>query len=278
VKVEALYRYPVKSMLGDEIDAAVVGEQGFLGDRAYALIDQETGKIVSAKNPRRWAVLFQCRATYLEEPRADSALPPVRVTLPDGSTVDSDDPEIDRVLSNAVERAVRLESIVPEGAVYESLSPVLEGIDDSQEESIHDSGVGIVAPGTFFDAAPLHVLTTASLARLADLAPESNFAVPRFRPNVVVDADGATGFVENEWVSHSISLGDVAASVFLAAPRCVMTTVAQPDLPRDLGVLQTIARHNRFDIPGLGPSSCVGVYALVTTGGVVRRGDRVEIT
>ena len=57
-----------------------------------------------------------------------------------------------------------------------------------------------------------------------------------------------------------------------------MTTLAQPDLPRDDAVLQTIARHNRFDIPGLGPSSCVGVYALVTAAGTVRHGDPVEIT
>ena len=59
-----------------------------------------------------------------------------------------------------------------------------------------------------------------------------------------------------------------------------MTTLAQPDLPRDNGVLQTIARHNRFDIPGLGPSSCVGVYALVDRGRyrAARRSGRDHVT
>src|SRR5690242_3784466 len=90
-RIDALFRYPVKSMLGEAITAAEIGEQGVAGDRTYALVDQETGKVASAKNPRRWSVLFECRATYLDEPRAGGDAAPVRITLPDGSTVDSDD-------------------------------------------------------------------------------------------------------------------------------------------------------------------------------------------
>lgn len=278
-RVEALYRYPVKSMLGEEIDATTVGERGLLGDRAYALVDQETGKVVSAKNPRRWRVLFDCRAVYLDEPASGSDPAVVRITLPDGVTVDSDDPDVHATLSLAVGRAVRLVTTAPEGAVMEVLSPIVEGIPEARQETLADSGIAIVAPGTFFDAAPLHVVTTATLAQLAGLAPRSTFTASRFRPNVVVAVEGESGFVENRWVGHTLTLGaEVSASVFLSAPRCVMTTLAQADLPRDPVVLQTIARHNRFDIPGLGPSSCVGVYALVTAGGTARRGDNVEIT
>jgi uncharacterized protein len=278
-RIESLYRYPVKSMLGEEIDTTIVGERGLYGDRAYALVDQESGKVVSAKNPRRWRVLFDCRAVYIEEPRTASEIARVRITLPDGTTVDSDDPQVHAILSGAVGRPVRLETTAPQGPVIEVLSPVVDGIPDAQRETVGDTGIAVVAPGTFFDAAPLHVVTTATLSQLAGLAPQTDFAAARFRPNAVVAVEGESGFVENRWVGHTVTLGrEVSASVFLAAPRCIMTTLAQADLPRDPAVLQTIAHHNRFDIPGLGPSSCVGAYALVTTGGTARRGDSVEIT
>jgi len=93
--VAALWRYPVKSMLGEELDASAVGERGLAGDRAYALIDRDTGKVVSGKNPGRGAVLFECRAAYVEPPLVGSAeAAPVLVTLPDGTSVRSDDPMI----------------------------------------------------------------------------------------------------------------------------------------------------------------------------------------
>jgi uncharacterized protein len=277
-RIDALFRYPVKSMLGERVDTTVVGERGLLGDRAYALVDTETGKVASAKNPRRWGVLFQCRAKYVDAPRAGSELPAVRITLPDGGAIDSDDARVHESLSRVVGRPVRLETESREGAVIEVYRPDIEGIPEAERDSVRDEPFAIVAPGTFFDAAPLHVVTTATLARLGELAPESRFPAPRFRPNVVVAVGDEPGFVENEWVDHSVSFGaEVRASVFLAAPRCVMTTLAQEDLPRDPAVLQTIARHNRFDIPGLGPSSCVGVYALVTAGGTTREGDPVQI-
>jgi hypothetical protein len=278
-RIEALFRYPVKSMLGEQIDTAVVGERGLVGDRAYALIDQETGKVASAKNPRRWGMLFTCRAELVGEPHAGSEIPPARITFADGTVIETDDPAANDVLSRTVGRPVRLETQPPDGAMIEQYRPPVEGITDPQADTVTDDVIAIVAPGTFFDAAPLHVLTTATLARLTELAPDSTFPARRFRPNVVVDVDGAEGFVENDWVGHTVSLGaDVSASVFLAAPRCVMTTLAQTDLPRDVGVLQAVARHNRFDIPGLGPSSCVGVYALVTAGGTTRHGDPVGIS
>ena len=280
LRVEALFRYPVKSMLGEALGTTAVGDRGFLGDRAYALVDQETGKVVSAKNPRRWGVLLQCRAAFVEEPVVEAELPPVRITLPDGDRVASDDPTVHDRLSRLVDRAVRLETEPAVGAVIEIVSPVVEGIAEVQEEVVTDSPVAMVAPGTFFDAAPLHLVTTATLTRLREIAPGTVFSPGRFRPNVVVAVDTATdtGFVENAWVNRALTLGDVEASVFLSAPRCVMTTLAQADLPRDPKVLQTIAHNNRFDIPGLGPSSCVGVYAIVTASGTTKLGDRVEVT
>jgi len=279
MKIDALFRYPVKSMLGESIAASIVGDRGLLGDRGYALVDQETGMVASAKNPRRWSVLFACRAAYLAEPHDAAELPPVEITGPGGETIRSDDPGAHAALSRIVGRAVRLETRPPKGAKLEQYRLPVEGFADERDDTVTDEKIAAVAPGTFFDAAPLHVVTTASLTRLHELSPETSFPPARFRPNAVVAVDDAAGFVENDWVGHSVALGaEVQASVFLAAPRCVMTTLEQADLPRDNTVLQTVARHNRFDIPGLGPSSCVGVYALVTRGGGVQQDDPVEIT
>ncbi len=279
MNIDALFRYPVKSMLGESIDAAIVGDRGLLGDRGYALVDQETGMVASAKNPRRWSVLFGCRAAYLAEPDDAAELPPVEITGPDGETIRSDDPGVHVALSRIVGRTVRLETRPPKGARLEQYRLPVQGFADERDDTVTDEKIAAVAPGTFFDAAPLHVITTASLTRLHELSPGTSFPPQRFRPNAVVAVADAAGFVENDWVGHSIALGaEVQASVFLAAPRCVMTTLAQGDLPADNTVLQTVARHNRFDIPGLGPSSCVGVYALVTRGGALEQDDRVEIT
>jgi uncharacterized protein YcbX len=259
--VAALWRYPVKSMLGEELDASAVGERGLAGDRAYALIDRDTGRVVSGKNPGRGAVLFECRAAYVEPPLVGSAeAAPVLVTLPDGTSVRSDDLGADETISRAIDRPVWLRAQAPEKPV----------IDDEQ--------IALLSPaGTFFDAAPVHVITTASLAALAAASPASRFDARRFRPNVLVAVD-ASGFVENDWISTSLLVGgDVALHLVMLVPRCVMTTLAQDDLPADNAVLQTVSRENWVDIPGMGPNPCVGVYGLVTTGGEIRRGDTVRV-
>src|SRR6266566_2319424 len=88
--VVSLWRYPVKSMMGEELNATDVTERGLLGDRAYALLDTSDGKAATAKNPRKWPRLFDFRAAFIEPPRAASKVPPIRIALPDGTTVTSD--------------------------------------------------------------------------------------------------------------------------------------------------------------------------------------------
>jgi hypothetical protein len=112
--IVSLWRYPVKSMMGEELNATEVTERGLLGDRAYALVDSADGKVVSAKNPRKWPQMFDCRATLSDVPRTGVQVPPVRITLPDGAIVDSDQPDIDRIFSNVVHREVKLGCAFPE--------------------------------------------------------------------------------------------------------------------------------------------------------------------
>src|ERR671937_2353510 len=104
--VVSLWRYPVKSMMGEELNATEVTERGLLGDRAYALVDSSDGKVASAKNPRKWPQLFDFRAAFVDTPRPGAKVPPVRITLPDGTAVTSQQSDLNQVLSRALNREV----------------------------------------------------------------------------------------------------------------------------------------------------------------------------
>ena len=263
--VVSLWRYPVKSMMGEELNATEVTEHGLLGDRAYALVDSSDGKVATAKNPRKWPRLFDFRATFIEPPRAVAKMPPVRIALPDGTTVTSDHRDLNRILSDALNREVTL-GVAQRGAVSaEEYWPDMEGLDH------RDAVTDFTLPeDTFFDCAVVHLLTTATLDRLRELYPQGRFEVRRFRPNIVVQlASNEKSFAENSWVGHTLTVGDdVRLNVTGPCARCVMTTLPQGDLPRDPGILRTAAQHNHVN---------VGVYAAVLHGGTIRRRDPVRI-
>jgi uncharacterized protein YcbX len=266
--VISLWRYPVKSMMGEELNAAQVTERGLLGDRAYALVDSSDGKVVSAKNPRKWPNLFDFRASFIEPPRAGANLPPVRITLPDGTLTISQQSDLASILSNALNRKVTLNATkrnLGGPASAEEYWPDMEGLD------YRDTVTEFALPeGTFFDAASILVLTTATLDRLRELYPQGRFEVRRFRPNIVMKpTSGEKTFIENSWIGHTLAIGDeVRLSVTGPCPRCVMTTLPQGDLPGDPGILRTAAQHNQAN---------VGVYAAVVRGGTIHRGDPVRL-
>ncbi len=271
--VVALWRYPVKSMMGEELNAAMVTMRGLWGDRAYGLVDSADGKIASAKNPRKWPRLFDFRAALVDILQT-GAMPPVR----DGTVVTNEHSDLNEILSRALNREVSLQATAlsqegggespPSGSVTakaEEYWPDMEGLD------YRDTVTDFELPeGTFFDCAVVHLLTTATLDRLRELYPEGRFEVRRFRPNVVVQAaSGMKTFVENGWIGHTVAIGDaVRLTVTGPCPRCVMTTLAQGDLPKDPGILRTAAQHNQVN---------VGVYASVLRGGEIHRGDAVRL-
>jgi uncharacterized protein YcbX len=255
-------------MMGEELNACEVTERGLVGDRRFAVIDAETGKVAGAKNPRKWGNFFDYRAAYLDPPSADSKLPGVRLTLPDGTIVTNEQSDLAQILSKALRREVALaeakhgEERV--AATAEEYWPDMAGLDHRDTVTDWD-----LPAGTFFDLATVHVLTTATLERLRELYPDGRFEVRRFRPNIVVSARDERGFVENDWIDHTIEIGaDVRLQITGPCPRCVMTTLAQSDLPKDAGILRTAAQHNQAN---------VGVYAEVVAGGTVRRGDSVTL-
>jgi hypothetical protein len=274
IRVSTLWRYPVKSMMGEELNASAITALGVLGDRALALVDIETGKVVSAKNPKKWPHFFAFRAAYVSPPQ-DRSLPAVWITLPSGKVVCSDTPEVEAELSSALSRRVSLRSSAPQSPILEQFWPEYEG----QDNEVSQEAVAGGAPeGTFFDYATLHILTTSTIDRLHALYPQGRFEMRRFRPNIVVDTSGMEGFVENHWVGRTIRIGvTVRLQITDPCPRCVMPTLAQGDLPRDIGIFNEGIVHNKVHVPFAGKAlPSIGVYAKVISTGVIQRGDAVE--
>ena len=283
--VAALWRYPVKSMMGEELNACQADVRGLHGDRAYALLDVETGKVASAKQPRLWARLFDCRAAFVEPPEPGKPAPPVRITLPDGAITRSDEPGVDEALSTMLGRRVRLAVSAPEGTRFEEYWPDIEGLSpEGHRDTVTEFPVAEGAPpGTFFDVSAFHLLTTQALDALRRAYPDGRMEPRRFRPNVIVRAEGGgEGFVENEWVGRVLGIGSgLKIKVLIPTMRCVMTTLAQGDLPDDPGILRAAVLANRIPIRDRGRYPCVGVYGSLarklSSGGEIRRGDPVTL-
>lgn len=286
--VRALWRFPVKSMLGEELDSVDLGEGGVTGDRAYAIVDRETGKVASAKHSKLWPDLLKCRAAFAEEPRLGEAVPPARIELADGTAVQTDAADVDAVLSRFFRRDVELSSAADNGYTIDQYHPDEEDYDpDGHRDEVVEATLGAaffnerglpsaVPEGSFFDLYPLSVLTSSTLDQLGELEPDSRFDARRFRMNVIVDTD-EHGFIENDWVGRKLAIGDkVQVGVALPDPRCCMPGVEQEGLPRDPKILKTLAKHNRIDVAGaLFP--CAGVYAVAESTGTIHKGDRVSL-
>ncbi|HMQ31800.1 MAG TPA: MOSC N-terminal beta barrel domain-containing protein [Chloroflexaceae bacterium] len=276
--VAALWRYPVKSMGGEPVEAAELTERGLLGDRVYALLDRETGTVVSAKHPRRWPSLLACSAGFVAPPRPGEPPPPVRITLPDGTMVRSDDPDVDALLSRALGRAVALVTSVPGTPLREAdRTPV--GAEGGEREIRREPLARGAPPGTFFDYGPAHLLTTATLAFLQTRYPEGCFDPRRFRPNLLVDTGAAVGLVEHAWLGRGLATGAARAPAIDPCPRRVVTTLPQGDLPRDPGILRAITAHSAAPSATLAPGvvfpAVAGIYLATVAGGQIRRGDQV---
>lgn len=263
--ITSLHRYPVKSMMGEELSAARVGARGLEGDRCYALADAETGKVASAKNPSKWPTLFQFHATFAAPINGNHSLPPVRITLPNGGIVISEDPEVESRLSASLARPVRLLKTPPKVASLEEYWPDIDDL--ARRDVVTDEAI---PSETFFDLGMIHLVTTGTLSSLQSLYPQGHFEPRRFRPNFVIEtAKDARWFPESDWDDKVLAIGaDVKIKITGPCGRCVMTTLAQDGLPADIGILKTAAKHNQ---------ARVGSYASVVQGGVVRKGDPVRI-
>lgn len=281
--VAALWRYPVKSMGGEQLTFAAVDGRALHGDRMWAVRDLELDAVTTA---RRLPGLLGCNARFVEEPPAGVGpgdIADVVVTFPDGTQVSSTDrAELDARLSDLVGKPVALVPLPPlhDKASYRgvlaSQKDLREQFGIAEDEPLPDlsmfplrklAALSIYATpvGIFADAYPLHVVTTSSLRTMA--AHGGDFDVRRFRPNIVIDSPG-DGLAEQEWVGGSLRAGDVVARVEIPTIRCTVPLREQIDLPADPAVMQAVSRHG---------DRCFGVYADIATPGTLRVGDTVEL-
>lgn len=258
--VQALWRYPVKSMLGESLSAADITKRGMNGDRTLALLDLQTGKVASAKNPRLWRRLLTLSAVTTDDG--------IRITAPDGTEISRDG------LPDVVGRPATLIAQPPPAASIDRADPdqvLRRGVD--AEAALHAIPL---PPGTFFDHSPLHILTTGTLHQIGALSPRGAVEVQRYRPNIVIHTD-ESGFVESSWTGRELAVGpELRLQITVHTPRCAVPTLAHGSLHRDPHALRVPAQHNRREpLPGMGLHPCAGVHAQVINPGRIVQGDDV---
>lgn len=249
MEIAEIWRYPVKSMLGERLDHANVSPGGIQGDRRWAVVDAESGVSLSAK---RYADLLRCRAWTNNGG--------VMISLPSGREYSAGSAEVARELSDLLGRQVTTRSAdATETIRHEFPTATTEGKGE----------LFLYEPETeaFFDCAPLQLLTSATLAELQRLLPESTIDRARFRPNFLVKTS-ERGFIENNWVNKDVTFGSLTCQVYDDTRRCIMVALAQGGLPRDMDVIRTIVKRNK---------SRAGVALKTLDTGMIGCGAKVEV-
>lgn len=259
--VSMLRRYPVKSMLGEDVPELAVDELGAAHDRRLALVDVESGRVASAKQPRLWRTLLQCTARV--------GAGGVVITLPGGEVVAATDADAD--LSRLLGRTVVVSASRLPGAEVERPDP--EGVLEHGVEA--DIGfelleLSMATPGsTFVDHSPLHIITTATLETIGVEA-------IRYRPNIVVQTPpGTLPYLENDWLGGEISLGGVRVRATIPTPRCCLPTLEHGALGRAPQALRVPVAQNMVEVEGFGVLPCAGVFLEVVGPGTIKLGDHV---
>ena len=283
--VAEIWRYPVKSMGGERLEQSAIATRGLHADRMWAVRDVELNTFTTG---RRWPVLLQCSARFVEDPAGRPAGPgdvlEVIVTFPDGGEMSSSDPAINERLSQLIGKPARLESLPALSEKERYRTPQANKADLRRQFAIAEGAplpdfsmfpvrklaelARYATPvGALYDAYPILLMTRASLRAMAEHAPGSQFDVRRFRPNVLIDVDGAE-LVEFAWVGGRVRAPNVSFSAEIPTLRCSIPTRQQGDLPADPTVLKTINAH---------ADHCLGVYANVASPGTLTEGDPLEL-
>lgn len=284
-RISSIWRYPVKSMAGERVSAAYIGEFGLHADRTWAVRDVELDVTTGAK---RHAGLLMCSARYVEDPPAAAGpgrAPEVVVEFPDGTQVSSFDPAIHTELSTFLDREVTLEPLPPLDRRDRYRGPIATKADLRKtfglaaDEPLPDMSMFPVKKlaelsryatpvGSYADAYPVHILTEQTLAAIAELVPGADLDVRRFRPTILIDSPGSAEHAEWGWCGGVLQLPSAQLQPLIPTIRCVMPSLEQPGLDRDPRITRTVAAHSR---------RCLGVYGTVLRAGRIAEGDALQL-
>lgn len=281
-RIKQIHRYPVKSMGGELLEEVELALRGLPGDRAWAVRDEVRGGIRGAK---KIPALMGLQARYVKAPPVEGS-GPAEITLPDGSTLETSDPDVNDRVTKAIDYAVTLWPLLPADALdhYRRGAPAHDDMEKelramfgrAPDEPLPDLSVfppELIEfespPGTYFDAFPLLLMTETTLRTIQEKAPESRFDVRRFRPNLLIaDSGSSEPFPENAWCGRRLKIGEAILEITVECPRCVMTTHGFEDLPKDPKIMRTLVRESGGNL---------GVYAKVEKPGRIALGDRIEL-
>ena len=271
--IQELYRYPVKSMLGETLDRLHIDSGGVKGDRAIALIDKETGKVVTAKQPALWKAMLKLRASLREDGTTT-------VMMPTGEQCAIQDPKTAQVLSDYLGRPVLVSFTRYVDIEMERANP-LEFIAKGRGKVVPFETVllGQGAPDSaFVDYGPIHLIATSSLNRAGSYSQTGLSEPERYRPNLVIGTANLAPYCENNWIGGTLSVGDqLVLKVVLPTPRCAIPTLEHGDSKSDSTVLAPLIKENIQPFVDGKRLPSLGVYAEVVCSGVVVKGDRVNL-
>lgn len=279
-RVKELWRYPVKSMKGTQVKESIIGKEGMLGDRNWALRDESIGELSTV---RKIPKLLKFKATYDQEP-SPNKVPSVTIELPDGGSVNSADNHANETLSDAIGRTVSLWPLqpktnlkhyrlkVPAGAAAMKKQFATKEMPDMSSitwRSMMELAIFATPLGRYHDVYPLHLLTTGSLEKLKELEPDGDFRVERFRPNLLIDTGtNDIDFDEFQWVDGKLYIGETVLKVVSRTVRCSMPAQPQVTIKKDAKVLRALEAHTQRHL---------GVNISVIKAGIIREGDKVRL-
>lgn len=234
-----LWRYPASSFGGERRPTLDLGRDGAAGDRLFGLVEEATGEPARPDREAKWHKVPLARSRL-------SAAGGLEIALPGAGWMPAPSPGCDAALSDFIGFPVALRPFGPDAA------PGFEG--------------PLTAPR--YAKAPVHLLTTASLARLKALHPGGDPDPRRFRPGVLVEMDAVEGhFPETEWIGRRLAIGEVELTVSDHCRRCAFTIIAQEGFEYDAEILRTLVRNNGHNF---------GVYCSVDRPGRIREGDALR--
>ena len=251
LRVAELWRYPVKSLLGEGLPTLQVIGDGVDGDRAWGIQDCGDGRILTARREPR--LLF---ASSRIAPHSGAPV----ITLPDGQEFTGPGATTDAALSAWLGKPVTLVAAAEQDA---SRAEYFADATDDSSRAIEWT----MPKGRFVDAFPLLIMTTAGLRGSAAAYSRGTWDVRRFRPNILLQLDGE-GWLEDAWADRQLGIGSTQLIPRRRCIRCTMVTRAQPRLERDVNIYKTLYQSHGGE---------AGMWTQVVQAGIVSEGDAVRI-